>query len=122
MTPSLWISVVLMTVIAAAPAAAASQAAVTPNPDSQAAPCVEVQIGQTSTGRLSCLNQLLRETTARATGARQAAVTPATGSPIHLGQPTPAALRQRLGQAYGRSAQPQRPAPPRYPTLFAPVR
>ncbi|WP_157004318.1 hypothetical protein [Xanthomonas pisi] len=122
MTPSLRVSVALMAVMAAAPAAAASQAAVTPGPASDAAPCVEVQIGQTSTGRLSCLNQLLRETAARAAGAPQATVTPATGSPIELGQPTPAALRQRLGQAYGRSAQPQRPAPPRYPTPFAPVR
>ncbi|UKE54783.1 hypothetical protein [Xanthomonas graminis] len=45
-----------------------------------------------------------------------------TLDPLQRGQPTPAALRQRYGDAYGRSLVPQRPQPHYLPTSFAPAR
>ncbi|MCC8539488.1 hypothetical protein ACDH70_01215 [Xanthomonas axonopodis pv. poinsettiicola] len=117
MTPTLARFALLVAAASSPPAPARTPAAVT-----DAAPCVEVRIGQSSSGRLSCLNQLLRESVERSTGAPAAITTPANGSALQLGQPTPAALRQRYGQAFGHSLQPQRPPAPRYLTPFAPVR
>ncbi|WP_022973039.1 hypothetical protein [Xanthomonas maliensis] len=84
--------------------------------------CVEVQIGQHRSGQLSCLNQQLRDSVARARAVPSATAPPVAGTPIALGQPTPAALRQRYGQAYGQSLQPQRPPAPQYASPFAPTR
>jgi hypothetical protein len=78
-------------------------------------PCVEVRIGQDSAGRIDCLNRALRSEVEKA--APTFAGNPASRkSPDQLGQPTPAALKQRYGNAYGHSLVPQRPT-----QTFAPV-
>lgn len=78
-------------------------------------PCVEVRIGQDSAGRLDCLNRALRAEADKAAPSI-AGDTVHGSSPSQLGQPTPAALKQRFGNAYGHSLVPQRPlrtfAPP----------
>jgi hypothetical protein len=100
-------------VLAASQATPAPQAALPPHPDATA-PCVEVRIGQDSAGRLDCLNRALR---AEVDEVSPASIdSPAAGAPAdHLGQPTPAAVKQRMGNAYGRSVVPQRP-----PRVFVP--
>jgi hypothetical protein len=77
-------------------------------------PCVEVRIGQDSAGRLDCLNRALRATVGQASP-MTAGVDASSMPPTRLGQPTPAALKQRLGNAYGHSLVPQRP-----PRTFVP--
>lgn len=79
-----------------------------------ATPCVEVRIGQDRAGHLDCLNRALRAEVDKA--APVAPVDPAAGaSADRIGQPTTAAVKQRLGNAYGHSVEPQRP-----PRVFAP--
>ena len=87
------------------------------------APCVQVRIGDDLAGHLDCLNQALREAVANARPtASPLAAAATTLDPLQRGQPTPAALRQRYGDAYGRSLLPQRPQPHYLPTPFAPAR
>lgn len=92
-------------------------------PPAAAAPCVQVRIGEDVAGRLDCLNQALRQAAAGAHAAATPQRSPAAAlDPLQLGQPNPAALRQRYGNAYGRSLSPQRPLR-HYPvSSFAPAR
>ncbi|HEY2346398.1 MAG TPA: hypothetical protein VGH80_11005 [Xanthomonadaceae bacterium] len=87
-----------------------------PSRSAASAPCVQVRIGRDSAGRLDCLNQTLR---AEVDQARPLAIDVATDaqSPSRLGLPTPAEVKQRLGNAYGHSLVPQRPAQTYAPTL-----
>jgi hypothetical protein len=81
-------------------------------------PCVEVRIGQDIAGRLDCVNRALRAEVDKASPMISA--DPASGlSPTRLGQPTPAEVKQRLGNAYGHSVVAQRPAQV-FPSLFVP--
>ena len=75
----------------------------------ESAPCVDVRIGTDSSGRMDCLNRALRDEVGRVapTNTGDAASGMAASA---LGQPTPAALKQRYGNAYGHSLVPQRPA------------
>jgi hypothetical protein len=77
-------------------------------------PCVEVRIGQDSAGRLDCLNRAFRAEVDKVAPTVAADAVPGM-PPSQLGQPTPAALKQRLGNAWGHSLVPQRP-----PRTFAP--
>lgn len=105
----------------AAPALGADTALATP--PSATAPCVQVRIGEDVAGHLNCLNQALREAAANARPSASPLAAAATAlDPLQRGQPTPAALRQRYGNAYGRSLTPQRPQPQYLPTPFAPAR
>ncbi|MDR6674370.1 hypothetical protein [Xanthomonas sp. 1678] len=94
-----------------------------PAPPPATAPCVQVRIGEDVAGQLDCLNQTLREAAANARLSAPPLAAAATAlDPLQRGQPTPAALRQRYGNAYGRSLTPQRPQPHYLPTPFAPAR
>ncbi|WP_242111815.1 hypothetical protein [Luteimonas aquatica] len=73
------------------------------------APCVQVRIGEEEAGRLDCLNRMLQDAVQRTAPLANVDGPDAQRVPIALGQPTPAALRQRYGDAYGRSLTPQRP-------------
>jgi len=82
-------------------------------------PCVEVRIGQDSAGRLDCFNRALRAEVDKATPTVASDATSGT-PPTRLGLATPAAAKERLGNAYGHSLVPQRPlrsfTPPLVPT------
>ncbi|WIH05341.1 hypothetical protein KHF85_02130 [Xanthomonas translucens pv. graminis] len=104
-------------------AALALHAHAAPTTPAATAPCVQVRIGEDVAGHLDCLNQTLRAAAASARpGASPLAAAATTLDPLQRGQPTPAALRQRYGDAYGRSLVPQRPQPRYLPTPFAPAR
>jgi len=104
-------------------AALALHAHAAPTTPAATAPCVQVRIGEDVAGHLDCLNRTLRAAAAKARpGAVQLATAATTLDPLQRGQPTPAALRQRYGDAYGRSLVPQRPQPHYLPTQFAPAR
>lgn len=104
-------------------AALALHAHAAPATPAATAPCVQVRIGEDVAGHLDCLNQALRAAAASARpGAVPLAAAATTLDPLQRGQPTPAALRQRYGDAYGRSLVPQRPQPRYLPTPFAPAR
>jgi len=108
---------------AAAAAASVGVARAAPPAPPANAPCVQVRIGEDVAGRLHCLNQVLRDAAARARPDAPPLATAATAlDPLQRGQPTPAALRQRYGSAYGRALTPQRPQPHYLPTPFAPAR
>ncbi|WP_369942374.1 hypothetical protein [Xanthomonas medicagonis] len=108
---------------AAAVAASVGAARAAPPAPPASAPCVQVRIGEDVAGQLHCLNQVLRDAAARARPDAPPLATAATAlDPLHRGQPTPAALRQRYGSAYGRALTPQRPQPHYLPTPFAPAR
>ena len=80
-------------------------------------PCVEVRIGQDTAGRLDCLNRTLRAEVADATHS-SVGDTVSGASASQLGQPTTAALKEQLGNAYGHSLVPQRPTRTFAPTLL----
>jgi hypothetical protein len=73
-----------------------------------ALPCVEVQIGSDRAGRLDCLNQQFRR------AAEERPITPTSpystsSPPTEIGLFNETAERERLGNAFGHSAEPQRP-------------
>jgi hypothetical protein len=78
-------------------------------------PCVEVRIGQDSAGRLDCLNRALRAEVDEVAPMSVGDVTFGK-SQGQLGLVTPAAAKERLGDAYGHSSVPQRPV-----RTFAPL-
>lgn len=99
--------------------AAETQPASAPGQDA-AVPCVEARIGDDRAGHLDCLNRALRGEVGKVAPSLPEA--PAAGlAPTRLGQPTPAALKQRFGDQYGRSLRPQRPPPIAPPSPFAPA-
>jgi hypothetical protein len=73
-------------------------------------PCVDVQIGQETTSRLDCLNSQLQHSVEHEHN------TPQPQAPLNaqsesnkVGTFNDAAARQKMGNAYGVSSQPQRP-------------
>jgi hypothetical protein len=77
---------------------------------SQAAPCVEVQIGQDRDSRMNCLNEEMRRAVEREHN------TPTPEAPVNaqsasnkVGVYNDAAARQMMGNSFGVSSQPQRP-------------
>lgn len=75
-----------------------------------AAPCVQVRIGNDEAGRWSCLNQALRDEVRKSAPIVNTDSPGERLAPIGQGLATPAATRQRLGDQYGKSVVPQRPA------------
>jgi hypothetical protein len=73
-------------------------------------PCVEVQIGQDSAAHLDCLNAAFQRQARRehAAPSPEAPVN-ARSSPNRVGLFNDTAAHQMMGNAYGVSAQPQRP-------------
>lgn len=79
-------------------------------------PCVDVQIGKDKAAALDCLNDELRRSATQAHEAPQPAAPIGANSPSNeTGTANDAAAREKMGNAFGRSAQPQRP-PPVVPT------
>lgn len=86
------------------------------------APCVQVRIGNDEAGRWSCLNQALKAEVDKVAPVIADEPPGDRIAPIGLGLATPAATRQRLGDQYGRSVVPQRPARHFAPPALKPVR
>lgn len=85
--------------------------------------CVQVRIGNDEAGRLECLNQMLRETVDRVAPVANVDDPGSNLTPVALGRATPAAVKQRYGNAYGRSVMPQRPSRAYQPPVsFTPSR
>lgn len=101
---------------------AQAQKRMLPASQPQATPCVQVRIGNDEAGRWSCLNEALK---AEVDKTAPVVNTDSPGerlAPIGQGLATPAATRQRLGDQYGKSVRPQRPAQ-QFPASFPkPVR
>jgi hypothetical protein len=91
--------------------AAASSSADEPARPDVSAPCVDVQIGSEHAGDLACLNQKLRAFAARQQGVTVAAPVGTGSSSTALGAANQAAAEQKMGNAFGKSAVPQRPHP-----------
>jgi hypothetical protein len=96
-----------LTALVPLPAASAQQGQV-PSAPTEPMPCVEVRIGQDRAGSLDCLNRALR---AEVDKVAPTVVSDTTSGapPSRLGLATPAAAKERLGNAYGHSLVPQRP-------------
>jgi len=86
------------------------------DPPTQSGPCVDVRVGAEHVSDLDCINQNLRGMAAQQQGLPQAAPV-ATGSSVAVGTANVAAARQMMGNAFGKSAQPQRP----HPTFISPL-
>jgi hypothetical protein len=73
-------------------------------------PCVEVQIGQDRASQMNCLNQAMQRAVEREhnTPIPEAPITAQSAS-NKVGVYNDAAARQMMGNAFGISAQPQRP-------------
>ena len=73
-------------------------------------PCVEIQIGQYRASQMNCLNDAMRRAVEREhnTPIREAPITAQSAS-NKVGTYNDAAARQMMGNAFGISAQPQRP-------------
>lgn len=89
-----------------------AQGGATPGGATQAGPCVDVQIGNDRTLDFDCLNRQFRLQADR----QQMAATPAApigagSSSTAVGTANQAAAQQMMGNAFGKSSQPQRPAP-----------
>lgn len=77
---------------------------------SPAPPCVEVQIGQDTVSRLHCLNNALQRSVEHQHNAPiPQAPLDARSESNKVGTFNDAAARQKMGNAYGVSSQPQRP-------------
>jgi len=90
-------------VSSAAPPAAPS------SPDDANLPCVEVQIGKDRAGLLDCLNQQFRRSADGQRTLQPAAPYGTSSPPNQIGLFNETAERERLGNAFGHSAVPQRP-------------
>ncbi len=85
-------------------------------------PCVDVQVGSEYVSDIDCINRQLKLSVEQAHGL------PTLGAPIGASSPSTAvgtanqaAAEQMMGNAFGKSAQPQRPHPPSFsPTLAVP--
>jgi hypothetical protein len=78
-------------------------------------PCVDVQIGSERVSDIDCINRQFR------LGVEQAHAQPTLAAPIDANSPSTAvgtanqaAAEQKMGGAFGKSAQPQRPRPPTF--------
>jgi hypothetical protein len=81
-------------------------------------PCVDVQVGNERIPDFDCLNRQFRLQADRAhAAAAPAAPIDTHSSSIQVGTANTAAAQQMMGNAFGKSAQPQRPAQTFIPTL-----
>jgi len=80
--------------------------------DGPAGPCVDVQIGNMRVLDFDCLNRQFRlQADRQHMAAGPVAPAGAGSSSISVGTANQAAAQQMMGNAFGRSATPQRPAP-----------
>jgi hypothetical protein len=85
---------------------------------SNAGPCVDVQVGNEHVSDLDCINQRLRKLTGQQrSGTQFDAPVGAGSSTTQAGTANQAAAQQMMGNAFGKSAQPQRP----HPTYVTPL-
>jgi hypothetical protein len=84
---------------------------------SRPGPCVDVQVGTEHVSDLDCINQTLRTMTARQQAVPQLAPIDTRSSSPAVGTANQAAAQQMMGDAFGKSAQPQRP----HPTFVTPL-
>ena len=82
-------------------------------PPAAGGPCVDVQVGSERVADLDCINWQLR------LRVEQEHTVPSVSAPIDarssstaVGTANQAAAQQTMGNAFGKSAQPQRPSPP----------
>jgi hypothetical protein len=81
--------------------------------------CVDVLIG--SAQQYDCLNQQMQQNVPPRAPSAADLTTPTAGSPAPaVGSFNQAATQERLGNNFGKSAFPQRPAPPVFPAPLAP--
>ena len=84
--------------------------------------CVDVQIGQDRTAYLNCLNEAFQRDVAREHAAPKPEVPiDSQSSPTQVGTANETAARQRMGNAFGVSSTPQRPARVFVPPLPIPA-
>jgi hypothetical protein len=100
-----------LAVIGAALFAAGLSGADEPARSDASAPCVDVQVGGEHAGDLACLNQKLRAFAARQQGVTVSAPVGTGSSSTAVGAANQAAAEQKMGNAFGKSAVPQRPNP-----------
>lgn len=100
--------------------ASAAFGAAAETPQSNVGPCVDVQVGNEHLSDLDCINQKLRKLSVQS----QPQSDTQLGAPIGAGSSTTqagtanqAAAQQMMGNAFGKSAQPQRP----HPTYVSPL-
>jgi hypothetical protein len=87
---------------------------------SNVGPCVDVQVGNEHVSDLDCINQKLRKLSVQSqsqSGAQSDAPIGAASSTTQTGTANQAAAQQMMGNAFGKSAQPQRP----HPTYVTPL-
>jgi len=78
-------------------------------------PCVDVQVGNERLPDYDCINRQLRIQAEHAHTIAPLAAPPVDiQSSVTVGTANTAAAQQMLGNAFGKSAQPQRPAPPAF--------
>jgi len=79
-------------------------------------PCVDVQVGNERVPDYDCINRQFRLQTdhAHALAPPPAAPIDTHSSSTAVGTANQAAAQQMMGSAFGKSAQPQRPAPPAF--------
>jgi len=78
-------------------------------------PCVDVQVGNERVPDYACINRQLRTQAEHAHTVAPLAAPPVDiRSSVTVGTANTAAAQQMLGNAFGKSAQPQRPAPPAF--------
>ena len=76
-------------------------------------PCVDVQVGNERAPDFDCINRKLRLQVEREHGVpAPTAPIDARSSSTAVGTANQAAAQQMMGSAFGKSAKPQRPAPP----------
>jgi hypothetical protein len=81
--------------------------------------CVDVRTG--SAQQYDCLNQELQQNVPPRAPSAADLTTPNAGSPAPaVGTFNQSATQERLGNNFGKSAFPQRPAPPTFPTPLSP--
>jgi len=104
-----WLGIFMTAVISLCAPACLAQ---TPSSD-EGGPCVDVQVGNERVADLECLNRQLK------LHAEREHVLPPASAPIDarssstaVGTADQAAAEQMMGNAFGKSSQPQRPAPP----------
>jgi hypothetical protein len=101
-------------------AASAAFCAAAETPQSNAGPCVDVQVGNEHVSDLDCINQKLRKLSVQSqsqSGTQLDAPIGAGSSTTQAGTANQAAAQQMMGNAFGKSAQPQRP----HPTFITPL-
>ena len=107
------LGIILLAALAFSAGTRSAVAADKPAPGGNAGPCVDVQIGNDRTLDFDCLNRQFQLQAGRQHVAPiQTAPIGAGSSSTATGAANQAAAQQMMGDAFGKSAQPQRPAPP----------